>query len=194
MKRPGAYCLYGPDPKNPQQQCVYIGEGDNVLARLKSHDKDKTFWTHAVIVISKDENLTKSHIRYLESSIIQMVMVAGRVTLDNMVVPPVPPMPEPDVSSMDYFLKQVQTIIYPSLGLNFLQPRPADADADAGNPRFDDEGNIDEKTGSRREGRVTYPKAQSRPPYAVPATPLPRRYSKKPDLTVDRYSSRSSIS
>ena len=63
-----------PDPDSPAKDQVYVGEGDSVLARLTGHDTDesKDFWTKAVFVISKDQNLTKAHGRYLESRLIEM--------------------------------------------------------------------------------------------------------------------------
>ena len=41
VKRTGVYCLVGADPQAPSRDRVYVGEGDNVLARLASHDKDE---------------------------------------------------------------------------------------------------------------------------------------------------------
>src|SRR5690242_6795869 len=62
-KRTGIYILSGEDPNNPLKEQVYIGESDNVLERLTQHNKDQTkdFWSRTVVVISKDENLTKAH-------------------------------------------------------------------------------------------------------------------------------------
>lgn len=134
VKRTGIYCLVGRDPDNPNQDCVYIGESDNVLSRLALHEKDesKDFWTRTVIVTSKDENLTKSHVRFLESRLIQVANMAGRAKLTNGTAPPAPPMPEADVADMDYFLGQLQMIL-PVLGFNFLQPKPSfTKDAPAG--------------------------------------------------------------
>lgn len=124
-KRTGVYFLVGPDPNSPSRDCVYIGEGDNVLTRLAYHDKDesKDFWTRAVIVISKDENLTKSHGRFLESRLIQLAQEAKRATLANGTAPDTPLLPESDVADMEYFIEQVRMIL-PVLGLNVLQPKP----------------------------------------------------------------------
>lgn len=51
-----------------------IGEGDSVVDRIKSHAKDasKDFWTRACLVTSKDMNLTKAHVRYLENRFIDL--------------------------------------------------------------------------------------------------------------------------
>lgn len=135
VKRTGIYLLVGPDPDSPVRDRVYVGEGDNVLARLVKHDADaaKDFWTRTVVVTSKDENLTKSHVRYLESRLVQIIVSAGRATLVNGTAPPPPPLPEPDVADMEFFLAQVQLML-PVLGFAFTQPRPATG-ADATSPQ-----------------------------------------------------------
>ena len=76
ITRTGVYVLAGPDPENPSQDMIYVGEGDNVFKRIAAHDKDvdKEFWVRCVAVISKDLNLTKGHVRYLESGLSKKVM------------------------------------------------------------------------------------------------------------------------
>jgi hypothetical protein len=138
-KRTGVYCLVGPDPKVPGRLRVYVGEADSVMVRLKSHDVDgkKDFWTQVVLVISKDENLTKSHGRYLESRLVSMAHDAGRAELDNGTAPPLPALPEPDVADMEGFLDHVR-MVFPVLGFDFLQPKLTAADADqSSSPLFE---------------------------------------------------------
>lgn len=126
VSRTGVYFIVGPDPKDEIRSMVYVGEGDNVLNRLGSHNRDpkKDFWTRAVIVTSKDDNLTKSHVRYLESKLIQSALESGRSTVMNETAPDPPRLPEPDVADMDYFLDQIRLVL-PTLGFDFLQPRIA---------------------------------------------------------------------
>jgi hypothetical protein len=125
VSRTGVYVLAGPDPENPTQDMIYVGEGDNVFKRITAHDKDsdKEFWTRCVLVISKDLNLTKGHVRYLESRIIEKGHASGRARLSNGTAPPLPPMPEPDVADMEGFLSHVELVL-PVLGFDFLKPRP----------------------------------------------------------------------
>lgn len=124
-RRTGLYCLLGSDPDNPIRDIAYIGEGDNVLTRLTSHDRDESrdFWTKCAIVINKDQNLTKAHGRYLESRLIQLGKLADRATIANNTAPPLPPLPESDVADMEYFIDQLQ-LVFPVLGFGFLQQRP----------------------------------------------------------------------
>lgn len=125
VRRTGVYCLVGPDPESIGKDRVYFGEADNILVRLASHDRDtsKDFWTRAALIISKDENVTKSHGRYLESRLIQLAVEADRASLANGTAPAVPPLPEPDIADMEFFLDQIQMIL-PVLGFSFLLPKP----------------------------------------------------------------------
>ncbi len=125
ITRTGIYILAGPDPENPIGEVIYVGEGDNVFKRLASHDKDekKEFWTRCVAVISKDLNLTKGHVRYLESRLISMGYTAGRAKIHNGTAPPLPPMPETDVADMEGFLEHIELVL-PVLGFSFLKPKP----------------------------------------------------------------------
>jgi len=139
VKRTGIYCLVGQDPEKPFLDKVYIGEADKVITRLTIHDNEesKDFWTRTLVVISKDENLGKSHGRYLESRLIQMADLAGRATLDNGTAPPLPHLPEADVDDMEFFLEQIQ-MVFPVLGFTFLQPRPTieHVSGNVGSPTF----------------------------------------------------------
>ncbi|WP_199538231.1 GIY-YIG nuclease family protein [Emticicia sp. C21] len=66
--RPGVYFLLGDDGTIKSK--VYIGEAENVWERLKNHDTLKDFWNEVVLFTSKDENLTKAHVKYLESKLL----------------------------------------------------------------------------------------------------------------------------
>ncbi|MFO0839588.1 MAG: GIY-YIG nuclease family protein [Phycisphaerae bacterium] len=123
--RTGLYFLIGPDPDNPTREWVYIGEADDVLKRLAIHDRDEArdFWQRTVFIVSKDENVTKAHARYLESRLIQLANEANRARVMNGTAPPTPPLPEADVADMEYFLEQV-VMMMPVLGFGFLQPSP----------------------------------------------------------------------
>ncbi|RYD85732.1 MAG: GIY-YIG nuclease family protein [Verrucomicrobiaceae bacterium] len=130
LQKTGIYILAGDDPDNPHKLKVYVGEGDDVVERLKVHEKDasKEFWTHAYIVTSKDANLTKAHARYLESRVIGLVKLADRAVLANGNSPPSKQLPESDVADMEFFLEQVQVVL-PLLGLDALRPQGPSASA-----------------------------------------------------------------
>lgn len=126
LGKTGVYLLIGPDPEKPGRDRVYIGEADCVKARLAHHDRDqsKDFWERTVVFVSKDENLTKAHGRYLESRLIEIAKAAGRAVLVNGTAPPLPALPESDIADMEYFCAQVEMVL-PVLGHAFLQKAPS---------------------------------------------------------------------
>lgn len=119
----GIYLLAGPDPDLPTRDLVYVGEGDQVKSRLAAHDSDesKDFFTRAVFVVSKDENLTKAHGRYLESRLISQIKTAGRARLANGTAPDFSGLPEPEIADMERVLAEIEVLL-PVLGFDVLRP------------------------------------------------------------------------
>lgn len=123
---PGVYFLLGDNPEDQDRGLLYIGEADDVAARLRQHNSASTgkeFWTRVVFLTSKDANLTKAHVRYLESRFIKLAAAADRYSLENGNRPPTVNLPEADVSDMEYFISQAQ-IALPVLGLDAFRERP----------------------------------------------------------------------
>ena len=145
LKRPesgrtGIYILLGDDPACVGGQLAYIGEGDDVSKRLYQHARSedqngKDFWDRAIVLTSKDANLTKAHARYLESRFISLAMQANRSTLKNGTAPSPITLPEADVSDMEYFIEQAK-IVLPVLGVNIF--RSAATRPSAASPTQDD--------------------------------------------------------
>ena len=130
LKRPecsrtGVYFLIGPDPDNPMRSQVYIGESDDVATRLKQHNRPedkggKDFWERVCLVTSKDQNLTKSHVKHLESQLIWIAKKSGSCALLNGTAHDYGSLPESDLSDMAFFIEQIR-IILPVLGFDFLR-------------------------------------------------------------------------
>lgn len=120
--RTGVYLLTGPDPDGGFKPMVYIGETDNVGKRLAQHNKDeaKAFWEQTCIVTSKDQNLTKAHVRYLESQLIEIATLAGRSKFANGTAPEYGLLPEADLSDMEFFIDQLRVVL-PVLGFELLK-------------------------------------------------------------------------
>lgn len=64
---------------------VYVGETDELLNRVKSHDSEKEFWDTLVAFVSPD--LSKTDVKLLECLLIKKIKQDGRVDLKNAVVP-----------------------------------------------------------------------------------------------------------
>lgn len=125
VARTGVYVLSGPDPNDPLRSKVYIGEADSVKARLVQHNADeaKDFFNRVLVVVSKDENLTKGHARFLESRLIALTQAARRASLANGTAPDFSLLPEADTADMEFFVEQI-SLILPILGFDFAQPQP----------------------------------------------------------------------
>jgi hypothetical protein len=110
-------------------------DGDDVSQRLAQHARSegqggKDFWDRAVVLTNKDANLTKAHARYLESRFITLARQAGRSRLTNGTSPLPLPLPEADVSDMEYFIAQAK-IILPVLSVNIFRSASSPAGASA---------------------------------------------------------------
>src|SRR5882672_9165516 len=141
-ERTGIYVLIGPDPDRVAGLKAYIGEADSVGMRLRHHeaDDDKDFFDRVALVVSKDENLTKTHARFLESQLIRLSKEAGTVSLANGTAPDFARLPEADRSDMAFFIEQLRTVL-PILGFDLFRPtggRPtSQPGADEQNPVFE---------------------------------------------------------
>ncbi|WP_244627646.1 GIY-YIG nuclease family protein [Microvirga tunisiensis] len=125
VTRTGVYVLSGPDPNDPLRSKVYVGEADSVKARLVQHNADeaKDFFNRVLVIVSKDENLTKAHARFLESRLIALTQAARRATLANGTAPDFTLLAEADTADMEFFVEQI-SLILPILGFDFAQPQP----------------------------------------------------------------------
>ncbi|MDP9931563.1 GIY-YIG nuclease family protein [Variovorax paradoxus] len=127
-RRAGVYLLAGPDTGTGVGTQIYLGETDDVATRLKLHNRPedkggKDFWERVCIITSKDANLTKGHVKYLESRLITVAQAAGRCVLVNGTDPQYENLPEADRSDMEFFLEQIQTLL-PVLGFDYLRAAP----------------------------------------------------------------------
>lgn len=120
FNNPGIYCLKGDPTDEAYDEKIYIGEAENIRARLKQHlsDPNKDF-KELIFFVSKDELLTKTQIRYLESRLVQLAIDAKTAQIDNGNSPSLPTLHEADISDMEYFLEQIKLIL-PVMGFNFL--------------------------------------------------------------------------
>lgn len=82
----GLYFLLGESAAGSLAQ-LYIGEAEDCAVRLKQHNKQKDWWTVAVVCISKTSDFTKAHVKYLEWHCHQEAIEAGRFKVDNSSVP-----------------------------------------------------------------------------------------------------------
>jgi len=82
--------------------------------------REKEFWVQVIVFVSKDENLTKSHIRYLEGRLIEEATKIGRFELENDQTSG-SKLPEADRQDMEVFLTRICQLL-PVLGCDILTP------------------------------------------------------------------------
>lgn len=105
----GVYLLFGKNDEG--QDKVYIGEAESIFKRLNQQLMQKDFWNEAIVLISKDENLNKAHIKYLESRLHEIASVAGRYEVDNSIVPTLSAISEPDRAEMEEFIENAKLLV-----------------------------------------------------------------------------------
>lgn len=105
----GVYLLFGKSDDGKDQ--VYIGEAESILKRLNQQLTQKEFWNEAIIFISKDENLNKAHIKYLENRLHDIAKFANRYIVDNSVVPTQSSISESDRAEMEEFIENIKMLV-----------------------------------------------------------------------------------
>jgi len=129
----GVYVLTGSDPLTNAPH-AYIGEAEIIRDRLKQH-KGREFWVSAIVFVSKDENLTKAHVRYLESRLLSEATQVGRFSLEQNQASG-SKLPESDREDMEVFLSRIRQLL-PVLGSDLLAPIvQAPGRTQAGGPLF----------------------------------------------------------
>lgn len=122
VNNPGVYFLKSLPKSDAFSERIYIGEAENIGVRLRQHlaDPNKDF-EELAFFISKDELLTKTQIKFLESKFIQHANEAKSAEIDNGNLPSLPTLHEADISDMEYFREQIKLIL-PIMGFKFLVP------------------------------------------------------------------------
>ena len=103
------YLLFGKDDDG--KDLVYIGEAESILKRLNQHLNQKDFWNETIVFISKDENLNKAHIKYLENRLHDIAKNANRYKVENYITPTQSSISEPDQAEMEEFLQNITMLV-----------------------------------------------------------------------------------
>lgn len=104
----GVYILLGDQDDDP---LAYIGEGESIAARIKSHDAKKDWWSRAVLITSAANNLHKAHVQYLESRLVQEGIAAANTKLENGTNPSLPSLSEAAQANMEAFISQLLMVL-----------------------------------------------------------------------------------
>ena len=105
----GVYLLFGRTEEGKEQ--VYIGEAESILKRLNQQLTSKDFWNETIVFISKDENLNKAHIKYLENRLHEIAKSANRYKVDNSINPTQSSISESDRAEMEEFIEYIKMLV-----------------------------------------------------------------------------------
>lgn len=105
----GVYLLFGKDEEGKDQ--VYIGEAETILKRLNQQLTQKDFWHETIVFISKDENLNKAHIKYLENRLHDIATSANRYKIENSIIPTQSSISESDRAEMEEFIDNIKLLV-----------------------------------------------------------------------------------
>lgn len=113
----GVYLLLGDQDGEPM---AYIGEGEDIAYRIKSHDQKKDWWTQAIFVTTSANALNKAHVKYLESRLVEIALQVKRRKLENGNVPARPGLSEAAQANMESFLDYLLMVL-PALRIDMFQ-------------------------------------------------------------------------
>lgn len=109
LKNTGVYLLLGKDEDGSDQ--VYIGEAETILTRLSQHLNQKDFWNETIVFVSKDDNLNKAHIKYLENRLHEIATNVKRYKIENNIIPTQSSISESDKSEMEEYLENIKVLV-----------------------------------------------------------------------------------
>jgi predicted GIY-YIG superfamily endonuclease len=121
LNSPSIYILAA-NSKDSAKPEVYIGETENFIQRIKTHNARMDFWEYAIAFTSKTGFFTKTHVKYLEWLFHQTVTEVNRCKIQNseQSKPKKPHLSESvEADLMDNF--ETISILISVLGLNIFQ-------------------------------------------------------------------------
>jgi len=133
--KPAVYFLIGKDNEEALLSTAYIGEAENLWSRLTTHDSSKDFWVTAIAFVSKDSNLTKAHVKYLESRCVDIATQVKRYNLENGAKPSLPSLSEADIAEMEEFLINLKLLLT-AVGYPILQEITSKDKVNTSDPLF----------------------------------------------------------
>ena len=135
IKTQEVYMLIGESSDGDQD--LYIGETENLSQRIREHNKDKSkeFWDTAICFFSKDQNLNKAHVKFLEEMLIKEAIEAHRVNLKNGTRAGSTKLSDSDEAEVLIFAENIKLILS-AVGYTFLK-KPRDYEESTGEDLYE---------------------------------------------------------
>lgn len=123
----GLYFLIGGEASDR----LYIGQSGDTGKRLAQHDKDETKeWSRALVLVSMTNNLTQTHVLYLEALSIEKARASQRYTLLNGNAGQRPHTPIPLQADCDE-IHEIGALLLATLGYPIFEPLLKEASSHA---------------------------------------------------------------
>lgn len=118
---PALYILLGTDDK--ERNLAYIGETESFRERVKHHDKNKTFWSKALVFVSKYAVINKANVQYLEYLALKQAKTTDSFELhENKQTPKCPHLAKHHKAPIDSIFQEVKFITQ-FAGCNIFEPK-----------------------------------------------------------------------
>lgn len=137
FRRPGVYLVKGQTEEG--DEVLYIGESEDVAKRLNEHlTKLPLEISEALLFTSKDSNLTKTHVLWLEKKLIEKVRETKQISLQNTQLAEAASLSPPEQATTAEFLENIE-LIAQTAGFSYfhapkITPSPRDTDPVAVQP------------------------------------------------------------
>lgn len=109
VKHTGVYFLFGQDENGADK--VYIGEGEDCWDRIKSHHRNKDFWTEGIIIATKGDVYTKTEAKFLEHICLKTAKESGRYVTDNETGSKKPSIPETRMYDLEDNFETIKILV-----------------------------------------------------------------------------------
>ena len=146
----GLYFLVGRE----NQDEVYIGQSGNIGGRLSQHHKeDKKDWERALVLVSLTNNLTQTHVLYLESLSIERGKLCKRYDIVNGNAGQKPHTPIPLKADCDE-IHEIGAVLLATLGYPIFEPLLEHSSGSSDEVFFCTQKNVNAKARFTNEGMV----------------------------------------
>ena len=107
LQSPSLYLLLG------DNHTAYIGETENVRERIKQHNHHKDFWNEVLVLVARDNSLSKADVQFLEYLSIQYIKEANLYNLhSNKHIPKAPSLPEHQRDTVLEYFEDVKMLYH----------------------------------------------------------------------------------